>query len=438
MSASAQNQHTDNTRSDGLRAQFWRSAMGSAGVQAATVAVNFLLAVILARSLGPSGYGIYAYAFAIMTLLMVVAEVGVPTLMMREVAAADGRNEWGLMRGVIRRGLQLVAIGSVGISIAGLVLLAVISDRIEEVSAYTLALMLLVLPFAALTKTAGYALRGLQRVALALALETLLRSLLVTGIVIGILLLGAGFLTPYSAMAAQLIAVLVIALLSTVILRISLPPSVHTADPIYRSREWFSSTMPFILIGGALVINNQTDIVMLGWFTTPQEVGVYRVAVQGAALILFPVLVFQQVVGPRFARLYRANEIETLRLIDRKSRLFLIVVVACLFGIIAVFSKSLLELAFGVDFISAQVPLIVLGIGLLLNASCGASGTLMQMIGGEKFVSKLLWVTSLLNVLGNFLLIPYFGAAGAAFTTGLTTFLYQFALRIRANKLLEA
>jgi O-antigen/teichoic acid export membrane protein len=61
---------------DSLRARFIRGGMGSAGVQALSLVLALALGIVLARALGAEGYGVYAYAFAIMSLLMVVAEVG--------------------------------------------------------------------------------------------------------------------------------------------------------------------------------------------------------------------------------------------------------------------------------------------------------------------------------------------------------------------------
>ncbi|MBD3756183.1 MAG: oligosaccharide flippase family protein, partial [Gammaproteobacteria bacterium] len=117
-------------RGNGLRARLVRSALGSAGVQAANRAIALVLGVVLARSLGPDGYGVYAFAFALMSLLMVAAEAGVPTLLMREVAAAEGSGDWGLLRGALQRGVQFVGLVSLTIAVSGLVVLVLFADRV--------------------------------------------------------------------------------------------------------------------------------------------------------------------------------------------------------------------------------------------------------------------------------------------------------------------
>ena len=74
-------------------------------------------------TLGAPGCGIHAYAFAIMSLLMVLAEAGGPTLLMRELAASQGQGEWGL-RGALRRAGQLVLPAASGVHVVLLIPMA--------------------------------------------------------------------------------------------------------------------------------------------------------------------------------------------------------------------------------------------------------------------------------------------------------------------------
>lgn len=427
---------TDTMRGEGLRARMVRGALGSAGVQATSRALALVLGIILARTLGPEGYGIYAYAFAIMSLLMVVAEAGVPTLLMREVAAAEGRGEWGLLRGALRRGVQLVGVASVIIAVLGFVVLALFADSMAPASFQTMAVMLLVLPAAALSKTVAHGLMGLHKVVMAQAQEMLLRPLLVIGLVGAAFFLSPGLRTPSIAMAAQLAAVVTVLVIATFLLKRSMPAGARASAAEFRSRQWLKSALPFTLIGGALVINNQTDVVMLGWFTTADEVGVYRVAVQVSMLVFFPLNVIQAVLAPRFARLYADNERIALRSIDTRSRYMVTLLTAPIFITIAIFSEQIVVPIFGADFHDSVIPIVILSVGFFANVTCGASGTMMQMIQKEKIVLMVLLVTSALNIAGNVLLIPAFGIVGASISTAFTTFAYQLILRYYINRLI--
>jgi O-antigen/teichoic acid export membrane protein len=55
-------------------------------IKTSSVGFGFFTAVLLARMLGAEGYGIYAYAFALVTLLAMPAKAGLPQLVVRETA----------------------------------------------------------------------------------------------------------------------------------------------------------------------------------------------------------------------------------------------------------------------------------------------------------------------------------------------------------------
>ena len=65
-----------------------RQLVHGGAANALLIAINRLLVlavgVLLARGLGAEAYGIYAYAFAWLTLLTVFAQFGMPVLLLRE------------------------------------------------------------------------------------------------------------------------------------------------------------------------------------------------------------------------------------------------------------------------------------------------------------------------------------------------------------------
>lgn len=414
-----------------------RGGLGSAGIQAANRVLTLALGIILARSLGAEGYGVYTYAFAIMSLLMVLAEAGVPTLLMREVAASLGREDWGLLRGALIRGGQFVGLVAICVSIIGLIVLWWWADSLSEPVLYTTALMLLVLPGSALCKTIAHALRGLHHVVLGQAVNMLIRPLLV------VLLVGIGFLLwpdlrqPQYAMAAQLIGVAVVLLVGILFLRRFLPAQGKTATPEYRSREWLKSALPFTLIGGAGIINNHADIIMLGWFTGSEDVGIYRVAVQGATLVAFSLQVVNAVVAPQFSRLFTQGEMVRLqRLVTRSSQVILLVALPIALAFILA-GGVIVTWVFGREYSAAYAPLAILAVGQLLNASFGAVGSLLQMTGHQGVTARILWRTAILNIILNAIMIPLVGMFGAALSTAVCLFAWHFLLYREAKKCIQ-
>lgn len=102
-------------KGDGLGALLIKASIGSAGLRVTSMLLSFLVGVLLARNLGPSGYGIYALVMAIIALLTVPTEFGLPSLVTREVAVARAEKDWGRIRGVLSWANTVVAILSLSL-----------------------------------------------------------------------------------------------------------------------------------------------------------------------------------------------------------------------------------------------------------------------------------------------------------------------------------
>jgi O-antigen/teichoic acid export membrane protein len=315
------------------------------------------------------------------------------------------------------------------VSIIGLLGLLWFADKLSPQVLYTTEFMLLVLPVAALAKTVAHAMCGLQRVVIGQAVDMLLRPLLVLLMVAVIFFVWPGLREPQIAMAAQLVATLIVLLAGVWALRQFLPDDVHGVPAQYRSRQWLKSALPFTLIGGAGIINNQADIIMLGWFRTSEEVGVYRVAVQGAALVILGLQAANAVVAPHFAQLYAKGDMAQLqRLVTLSARVILLAALPIALAFI-IAGGPIVGRIFGAEFTASYLPLAILTAGQLVNASMGSVGFLLNMTGHERDTARTLWQAAVLNVVLNVILIPFYGMAGAAVASTTSLVVWNLVLR---------
>lgn len=419
---------------DSFRRQLVRGGVGSALIQATNRLLTLALGIVMARGLGAEGYGVYAYAFVLLTVLMVFAELGMPTLLMREVAAREARQDWSHLRGVLVRAFQIVFSAAVTFAAIAALVLWQRSDGMSATESRTLAWALVLLPFVALTRAITAALYGLQHVVKAQAIEMLVRSVLV--------LLGVGFLfifvpdmrLPQYAMAVQLGAAIVVLWAAAVLLYRHLPQPVHATAAQYQTRQWLARAMPLTLIGSAGIINNQTDILMLGFFRTPEDVGVYRIAMQGAALVAFGLQAVNTVIAPQFARLYaQGDQARLQRLVTASARVILLAALPV--ALTFVFAGgTIVGWVFGLEFAKSHTPLAILGVGQLINAGMGSVGFLLNMTGHERDVARTLLITAGLNIILNLVLIPPFGIVGAASASAVSLALWNIMLCFAVKK----
>lgn len=411
-----------------LRGQLVRSGAGSALVQVLNRLLALALGVVLARGLGAEGYGIYSYAFALMTLLLVFAELGMPTLLMRVIAASQARRDWPQLRGVLVRALQIVFLNAVTLTGIAALVLWFLSDGMSVNQSKTLIWVVALLPLAAVTKAMMAVLQGLQHVVKAQTVEMLVRPVFVLLGVGGVFTFFPDMRLPQYAVLVQLGGAITVLCVAAMLLYQYLPQPVYAAAAKYQTRHWLARAIPLTLIGGAGIINNQTDILMLGFFRAPEEVGIYRVAVQGAVLVTFGLQAANAVIAPQFARLYAQGDHARLqRLVTVSARIILLAAlpVALTFilagGVIA-------SWVFGSEFTQSHTPMAILAAGQLVNATMGSVGFLLNMTGHEKDVARTLLITAGLNILLNLFLIPLFGMAGAASATAASLVLWNIML----------
>lgn len=419
---------------DSFRALLLRRALGSAAIQAVSRLLTLGFGIVLARGLGAEGYGVYSYAIAVMTLLMVAAEAGVPTLVMREVAASEARERWGVLHGVLRWAARFVALTSTTIALIGLIGLWSMAETISPTALYTALAMLLTLPLMAGANTTMFAIRGLHRIVFSQVVDLLLRPVLPLILVIGIFWFLPEQRQPQSVMAAQFIAALAVLIFGTVALQRLTPKAARNARPVYHRRAWLRSALPFTLIGGAGIINTHTDIIMLGWFTTSNEIGIYRVAVQGATLVGFSLQVVNAVVAPQFSRLHARGDLEHLQEIVTQSARWVLLLAVPVAVLLIVAGGLLLRWVFGVEFTPAHLPLAILTLGQLVNATFGSVGFLLNMTGHEAVAARTLWQAALLNIVLNLAFIPLFCLTGAALATAISLAIWNVLLYRQVKK----
>lgn len=405
--------------------------MGSIAIKIGGTAVGFALAVVLARTLGPEGYGVYAFVLSLIMLLAIPAQVGLPALLVRETAKAQAKDAWGLMRGLWRWSNVFVALFSVLMVTIGALTLWLAGDWLGEDRWWTLAVGLALVPLLALANVRGAALRGLRRVVLGQLPESILRPGLVLAMVLGaVWWWNGGALTPAAVMGLHGLAAFAAFVVGAALLLRARPPEIRAApQPEYEARYWRRAAMPLAMLAGLQLINAHTDIIMLGIIRSDEEVGVYRVVVQVATLVVFGLQAINQVLQPYFARLHAQGELDRLqRLVTYSARVILLLALPPVFVMVA-FGGPLLEFLFGAEYRLGSLALAILALGQLVNAAMGSVGMLLNMTGHERDTVRGVAIAAATNVVLNLALIPPFGLEGAAAATAATLLIWNLMLR---------
>ena len=409
-----------------LQRRLTKNAAGSFGLKIASVGLAFVTSVLLARLFGPEGYGLYAYALAWLLMLQIPAELGMKSLLVREVAFYQAQSQWSLMHGLLRWANRVVLAVAVGIALLAAVAAWFLRAEANlQISIFWLAL--LSLPLLALTTLRQSTLKGLDRVVVGQLPETLIEpSLFIVVLGCTHLLLREHFSITL-AMGIRVFTIGVAFVIGAELLRRSLPQTVKEASPKYTAKTWMRSILPFILISSMSVINNRMDAIMLGAIKGSEMVGLYVVASRGADLISFILVAVNQAIEPTIAKLYSEGNIKSLQnIITKSSRVIFFTSLPIALSLI-IFGHWFL-LIFGPEFAKGQTALTLLSFGQLINASTGSVGKLLNMTGHERDTAIGIGASAMLNIILNAILIPKFGLEGAASATAISTVAWNILL----------
>ena len=423
-------------KGESLRRHFIRSVLGTAGIGVMQRGLSLLTAIVLARGLGADGYGYYSFAIAAVGLISVLTQFGLPTLLTREVAASHARGDWSLMRGMRQRATQLAVIAvMLSMTIIGGALLVLPVD-IAALDPATFVMALVLLPLGVAMQVANSLLMGLRLIIHASWPSSTLQPLIFLLIVLA-LLAWAQSLRPPMAISANIVGHAAAFLATVYLLRRHWPKETSDAQPTYRTGGWLRSLVPFSLLACTNVINEKTDVLMLGVMTTAEDVGTYNIAFQGSMLVTFALGAFNAVLGPNVARLNAQGARQQLQRLLTLSTAGMAIVAGVTALFLFVAGEWLLEKVFGAPYVQAYSALCILMIGALINSAMGSVGLFLSMTGHEKDTLRALVLSAITNVVLNAVLIPKFGIVGAASATAASVALWNVILGIQLYRRLD-
>lgn len=392
-----------------------RATGGTLGLNLATTALNFMLVVLLSRLLGAAGYGAYASAFAWAGILSVVAVLGLTPLVIREVASYHSFESWGLLRGLLRRSNQWVAVSSILTMAAGAAVgWLIYQGRPELLYPFWIALPLV--PLIALTGLRQGAMQGLGRVVFGRIPETLVApGLFICLVSAAGLVLGNNFTASW-AMTLQVAAALCAFSVGAVFLRRSLPLGVRDAEPKYKMASWRRSGITLVLLNLLLAANAQIGTILLGALSNAADAGVFNVATRMTAFISFMSLAATYPLMPLVARLHATGESERLQNVVVQAARGVLLFAAPTGLFLVVFAPAILGL-FGAGFEEGVTVVRILTLGEVVNVLTGFGGLVLLMTGHEGDLARSVGLGAAVNLGLSAVLIPVTGMEGAAIGT---------------------
>ncbi|WP_421722100.1 lipopolysaccharide biosynthesis protein [Alloalcanivorax xenomutans] len=177
--------------------------------------------------------------------------------------------------------------------------------------------------------------------------------------------------------------------------------------------QFTATSRAFFMTNLASFMQQVLGVMVAGWLLSSTDLGLFKSSQQTATLIGFILIVINAIFPPRFASLYHQGQIAALGRLARQGALLGAVVAAPLLLLCLVFPGWVLSW-FGDGFQNGAPLLRMIALAQLVNVSTGSVGFLLNMTGHERLMRNIALICNALGLLAFFVLIPPFGALGAA------------------------
>jgi len=374
--------------------------------------LKYLFNIVVARNYGATGLGLFNQGHAIVGILGVIVMLGLNSGVLRYIPRYYDKK--GHVKGIIRSTLKIVLINSIIISAIIFLLsktLAVSVFKDYELIS-VLKLFAIALPFYALGIMFMKITIAYKKVRYKVVYELLYNASLITLSFIFILLgLGINY-------------IVIAFILSMVLLCIVFMIAIYKLTPIFDSsfkekritKKILLFSIPLLLSGALMLIMKKVDILMLGYFTSSSNVGIYSAAARTAQLLIIGLNSFGVIFTPIISELHKKKKMVELENTYKTVTKIIFTIVFPLFLVFITFGRDILAV-FDTEFIVGFWALVILSIAHLVNSTTGSCGTIISMAGHSKIILINHVIVFTINIALNIILIPMYGIIGAAIAT---------------------
>ena len=375
------------------------------------------LLLLLTRTLGPDGYGVLALALSIFALSRFFSESGVPWSGARYIANNRIERPGRAVAAVYESGWLLLAT-AVGVSIA----VAVFADELagllgEPALATPLFVGALLVAFRSIHQYNQVILQGFEAIVETAKLHTI-EGLLSLAFVATFVVYRP---SPTAAVAGYALAYASGAIVGLFLLRRVVGElGVEPVDRRPIRRKILAYNVPLSVTRLSNEIDKEVDVVLVGLFAGPVQVAFYTIGKQLSQLTRVPATSIGFALSPSYGAERGTGAVEGATEIYQESlSKTLVLYVPAAVGIFVVAGVAI-PTVFGGGYAGA-VPIVqLLSLFVLFEAVERITGPALDYLGRARARAILKMVTSLANLGLNLLLIPPFGAVGAAVATVIT------------------
>ncbi len=377
-------------------------------------ALNYLFSIGLARALGPVEFGLYAIGVTYFNILSQVAPLGTATGVIKFVSEFLARKERIYAYDTAKVALKITLASSMLIG-------AMLAVGATPISHYlygkpelkpVLILFAIAIPFAASTTVLVNTLQAFQTIRPTILIKYVWEP-------VGKIVLAATTLfMGYRLLGAVAAICFVIAVGTYMAIRCLQAESLIAdtkTDAVKPSRfqEFVLFCSPVAISNIFGVIAPRSDILILGYWVSAQEIGVYLACLQTAGIITLVLGAFETAFAPFIARVLTLNDGGQLKNVYQSLSRLVVLFTVPLWVLLNMLADPILG-SFGDAFREGGILLAILTTGHLVSSMASSPNHILLMGGHSTSVMLNTVVIGLLQILLSLILVPNLGTVGAA------------------------
>jgi O-antigen/teichoic acid export membrane protein len=387
--------------------------------------LTYFYRLIIARYYGPEDYGLISIGLSLITVLIVFLVLGMDSGIIRYVPEYNTKNDQKRVKGTILNSLRI----SLPLSVAVAALLWMLSPVLAGVfakDAATQAGLTLVfqifsvtLPFSACYNILIAASKGFQRMDYPVYADNIFFSTVLVSTVALFSLFGLGL---GGIAASYAITIIVSFLFIFYFFNRRIFNLFGGSKAVYETRTLVGYSAPLFIGSVAGIVLGSFDTIFLGLFKNAADVGIYNAALPTAKFILVFSSAFAALFSPIIIE-YRTRKMEReILTLYKTTTKWIFFTGLPFFLILMFFSKNVLNVMFGQEYVASATALSVLGMAFFVQ-SVLMTGHLMLIIDKTKYVMMTIIVATIISIFLDIALIPSYGILGAAIATSFSVVL---------------
>lgn len=402
----------------GSRSVAARAALFTFAVRVMSAVVAYGGQVVLARMMGAHDYGIYAIIWVWILVLSTFAGLGYTTGLLRFIPELLADKRLGELRTVIIKGPLVTMSLCSAVALSGVALVLLAPGLFDQVFIIPIILAAVCLPIMTLMDNQDGVAQAFDWPGLVTLPGFLIRPLLILMIFIGMEL--AGFeASATTAMIATIFGVWIVALGQFLILRRRVIAKIGKGPMEGSISPWLKAALPMLAVEGFFFLIINTDIMVAGFFVSPDQVAVYYAAAKTLALVHFVAFAIRIATAHKIAEYHSSGDQVALDRTLADTIRWTFWPSLAIAAMLALGGEIILSF-FGEGFESGMLFLSILLVGVVIRATVGPAEVMLTMANAQKTAAWLYGIIFVINLSLNFILIPTIGLVGAAIATALS------------------